>query len=51
MTGWFGSLTRDFEFAVFVMAVRATAHEFAVIFRPIFPIVPNRRMHQQQTMA
>ena len=42
---------RDLELAVPVMAPRAAAHEIAVVLRPIAPVVPQRGMDQQETLA
>ena len=46
-----GRVHRDFELAVFVVAPRAAAHQGTIVLRPVGPIIPQRRMHQQQAVA
>ena len=46
-----GRVHRDFELAVFVVAPHAAAHQRTIILRPVGPVIPQRRMHQQQAVT
>ncbi len=40
-----------FKLAILIVASRSAADEDAVVFGPIVPIIPKRRVHQHQALA